>query len=240
MSSDATFVCDSDENSERGKKPAHHARDVFHAWMLEGAEYVQPLGMPKLAPVHADPCRLVAFSDAMSPDWHDFNCFVHFFEDDCKIGRFWSNPKRYMGKLGKFQGVVGLDYSVCWDFPTALKDYNYWRNSVCTYYMQGSLPCAVPQARCEDGNYESVLSCYPRHSTIAIGARSMVRDRDDRAVLVSSVRHIVDILEPENLLWYGSDQYGVADYPRSRGIPVHVYPAKGRGDLSHHAKADGR
>lgn len=32
----------------------------------------------------------------------------------------------------------------------------------------------------------------------------------------------------------GSDQYGVADYPRSKGIPVHLYPAKGRGSLCHH------
>ncbi|WP_297155123.1 hypothetical protein [uncultured Ellagibacter sp.] len=37
-----------------------------------------------------------------------------------------------------------------------------------------------------------------------------------------------------HLLWYGSDQYGVADHPRSKGIPVHVYPAKGRGSLCRH------
>lgn len=94
----------------------------------------------------------------------------------------------------------------------------------------------MPQARCEDGNYRIVLAGFPKHSTIAIGARSMVRDLNDRAVLKKSVEHIVDFLEPENLLWYGSDMYGVADYPRSKGIPVHVYPAKGRGNLSNHAK----
>ena len=233
MSSMETLAPEPGENPDRRKKPAHHARDVFHAWMLEGAEYAKPLGMPKLAPVHVDPGRLAAFSDAMDPKWRDFDCFVHFFEDDCRIERFWGNPKAYINKLGKFQGVVGLDYSVCWDFPVALKDYNHWRNSVCTYWLQQHLPYAVPQARCEDGDYESVLAGFPKHSTIAIGARSMVRDLADRAVLMKSVEHLVDFLEPENLLWYGSDQYGVADYPRSKGIPVHVYPAKGRGNLDH-------
>ena len=92
----------------------------------------------------------------------------------------------------------------------------------------------MPQARCEDGDYESVLAGFPKHSTIAIGACSMVRDRDGRVVLKKSVEHIVDLLEPTNLLWYGSDQHGVADYPRSKGIPVRVYPAKGRGNLDHH------
>ena len=48
-----------------------------------------------------------------------------------------------------------------------------------------------------------------------------------------SVERICDFLEPENLLWYGSDQYGVTEYPLSKGIPVHVYPGKGRGNLNH-------
>lgn len=218
------------------RKPPHHARDVFHAWMLEGAEYAGMLDMPKLAPAHADPQRIVAFSDAMDPAWSDFDCFVHFFEDDSKIERFWSNPRAYLSKLGKFQGVLGLDYSVCYDFPVALKDYNQWRNSVCTYWLQQHLPCAIPQARCEDGNYSAVLAGFPKHSTIAIGARSMAKDLGDRSALKRSVMHIVDFLEPERLLWYGSDMYGVADYPRAHGVPVHTYPAKGRGRLSHHSE----
>ena len=224
----------SNSRSEGKNKPPHHSRDVFHAWMLEDAEYAGPLDMPKLATVHADPENLVAFSDAMNPKWRDFDCFVHFFEDDCKIERFWHDPKKYIGKLSQFQGVIGLDYSVCWDFPVALKDYNYWRNSTCTYWLQQQLPCAIPQARCEEWNYMSVLAGFPKRSTIAIGARSMVRDKDDRAVLKQSVKHICDYLEPENLLWYGSDQYGVTEYPLSKGITVHVYPAKGRGELNHH------
>ncbi len=224
---------DQGQNSGKRKKPLHHSRDVFHAWMLDGAEYASPLGMPKLAPVFADPDRLVAFSDAMSPKWNDFDCFVHFFEDDCVIARFWNNPLAYLDKLSKFQGVIGLDYSVCWDFPPALKYYNHWRNSVCTYWMQQRFACAVPQARCEDADFQLVLAGFPKRSTIAIGARSMVRNPKDRAVLIKSVEHIVDFLEPRNILWYGSDQYGVADYPRSKGIPVHLYPGKGRGKLNH-------
>ena len=215
-------------------KPTRHARDVFHAWMLVGAEYAGALDMPKLARVHANPDKLVAFSDAMNPKWKDFDCFVHFFEDDSRIERFWSNPKAYIGKLRKFQGAIGLDYSVCYDFPAALKDYNHWRNSVCTYWLQKQLPCVVPQARCEGNNASSTLAGFPKRSTIAIGARSMVKNPNDRTMLKKSIKHIVDLLEPENLLWYGSDMYGVTDYPLSKGIPVHVYPAKGRGKLDHH------
>ena len=206
--------------------------------MLEGAAYAGPLDMPVLERMNAQPNKLIAFSDAMNSHWDDYDCWVHFFEDDCNIERFWNNPKAYIGKLSKFSGVLGLDYSVCWDFPVALKDYNHFRNSTCTYWMQHMGLNVIPQARCEDNDYEAVLAALPKNSAIAIGARSMVRDVRDREILVISVKHVVDYLEPANLIWYGSDLYGVTDYPRSKGIPVKVFRGKGRGHLSHHKQDD--
>lgn len=212
------------------KKPYRHGRDVFHAWMLEGATYAGPLDMPVLKPVQATPNHLVAFADAMSIKWTDFDCWVHFFDDDYRIECFWNNPKAYISKLSKFKGVIGLDYSVCWDFPVAEKYHNHFRNSTCTYWLQQQM-AAVPQARCEGYDGDEVLAGFPKHSSIAIGARSMVRNKKDREILKRSVRYVVDELEPTNLIWYGSNKYGVADYSLLKGIPVIFYPAKGRGKL---------
>ena len=50
-------------------------------------------------------------------------------------------------------------------------------------------------------------------------------------MFVSMVRIAVDELQPSAIVWYGADAYGTADYPRSLGIPVYVYPGKGRGSL---------
>ena len=117
-------------------------------------------------------------------------------ELDGLIGEFIKlRGELFTGGIVLIQGAIGLDYSVCYDFPVALKDYNHWRNSTCTYWLQRHLSSAVPQARCEDGNYRIVLAGFPKHSTIAIGARSMVRDLNDRAVLKKSVEHIVDFPE---------------------------------------------
>lgn len=38
-------------------------------------------------------------------------------------------------------------------------------------------------------------------------------------------------LRPTAIVYYGSDLYGVMDYPRSLSIPVWVYPGCGRGAL---------
>ena len=222
--------------SQQTSLSAHkrHSRDVFHSWMLVGAEYVGPLQMPKLAPIYACPNKVVAFSDAMRPEFNDYDRWVHFFEDDDILNRFWNNPRAYLKKLRKFQGVFGLDYSVGWNFPSPVKYYNHFRNSACTFWLQQQGIPTVPQARCEATDYVSVLAGFPRHSTLAIGARAMVRRTDDRKTLKTSVKLIVDYLEPTNLLWYGSTQYGVTDYPRSKEIPITVFPGKGRGELSHH------
>lgn len=221
-------------NKRDVNKPKHHSRDVFHAWMLDGADYAGPLDMPILSATQAKPNRLVAFSDAMSPHCQDFDCYVHFFEDDCVLERFWHNPTAYIAKLKKFKGAIGLDYSVCWDFPRAYKNWNHFRNNASTYWLQKEEMTVIPQARCEPGDYRSVLAGLPKHSAIAIGARSMVRRREDRAVLKESVRLVVDYLEPSFLVWYGSTMYGVIEYPISKGIPVYAYPGKGRGRLTSH------
>jgi hypothetical protein len=89
----------------------------------------------------------------------------------------------------------------------------------------------IPQARCEQDDFMDVLAGFPKRSTIAIGARSMVRDVKDRVVLKEAVKLVVDFLEPSHIVWYGSTQYGVADYLDEMGIPYTVYPGKGRGDL---------
>ena len=224
------------QSNKRGLRPKRHGRDVFHAWMLEGAGYAGPLDMPVLQATAQVPNRLVAFSDAMNSKWNDFDCWVHFFEDDKNIERFWSNPLAYVNKLKKFRGVIGLDYSVCWDFPIPKKIYNHFRNSTCTYWLQRQLDNVIPQARCEGSDGESVLAGFPRRSILAIGARSMVKDVKDREVLKKSVKYIVDNLDPLGLVWYGSSRYGVAEYPLSLGVPVYFFPGKGRGGLSHYSE----
>lgn len=220
--------------------PDRHARDVFHAWMVRDAVPAGPLDLPRLKPCQDIPNRLVAFSDAMKPGWKDFDCWVHFFEDDYQIERFWNNPSQYLPKLRKFAGVVGLDYSVGWNFPRAIKDYNHYRNDACTWWLSEQVPHTIPAPRCEWNDYWYVLAGYPKHSTTAIGARAMVRNAQDRQILTTSVHLIVDYLEPSHIVWYGSTAYGVTAYLDEKGIPYTVYPGKGRGYLSHHPAKDGR
>lgn len=191
-----------------------------------------------MQPCEEIPTSLIAFSDAVSSRCSNRRGFVHFYEDDANIERFWSNPRRYLPKLSQYDGVISPDYSVCYDFPNALKVNNTYRNLASGAWLQSQRLQVIPNVRCEPSNTRWSLPSLPHGSVIAFGARSSIKRVDDRLIFVAMVKAAVDELRPSAIVWYGSDAYGTADYPRSLGIPVHVLPGKGRGSLG--GGADGR
>lgn len=224
----AAVILSDDEGGK--KKRLTHARDVFHAWMLEDLDFSRPWDMPKLAAVDAHPSALVPFSVAMAGSWHDFGCFVHFFEDDFRFERIWNDPRKYLPKLSKFEGVIMPDFSTCFDFPKPLKMWNAYRNQLLGAWFQQNGLVTIPNARHQPG-CDWLIEPLPLHSVICICGRALTKDLTERRRFVRDVKTTVDFLEPTAIVYYGSDQYDVMAYPRSLGIPVWVYPGCDRGDL---------
>lgn len=127
--------------------------------------------------------------------------------------------------------MISPDYSVCYDFPNAIKVNNTYRNLASGAWLQTQGLRTIPNVRCEPLNTKWSLASLPHNSTIAFGARSSIKRVEDRAMFVSMIKSAVDELQPSSIIWYGSDAYGTAGYPRSLGIPVHIFPGKGRGSL---------
>ena len=217
-------------HSEKGKKRLTHKRDVFHAWMLDELDFSRPWDMPKLAAVDAHPKALVPFSVAMEDKFQDYECFVHFFEDDFRFERVWNDPRKYLSKLSKFDGVVMPDFSTCIDFPRPLKMWNAYRNQLLGAWFQKQGLTTLPNARHQPG-CDWLIEALPLHSVICICGRALTKDLTERKRFVRDVRTTVDFLEPTAIVYYGSDLYDVMAYPRSLGIPVWIYPGCGRGDL---------
>ena len=143
---------DDPASPEKDRSRYKHPRDTFHAFMVDGAELDPDYDMPLLRDDRFIPTALVPFSVAKRADWTNFDCAVHFCERDQDIEPFWNNPGRYIPKLMKFQGVIGLDYSTCVDFPLPLKEWNIYRNRACDFKLQDS---GVP--------YDPAPSGRPRH-----------------------------------------------------------------------------
>ena len=208
-----------------------HAKDVFHAWMVEGAAFMGDYDIPLISAVDACPERIVAFSDAMDAAKPDLAAFVHFFEDDFRFERLWNNPKVYLARLSSYGGVFMPDFSTCVDFPRAMKIWNTYRNFTIASWLQRESITVVPVLRCEPGSDEYSLAPIEKGGTAAVCLRSEVKRKDDRRRLERDFRHSVDYCQPKRILAYGSDPYGILDYARDKGIEVVRYPSKGRGRL---------
>lgn len=207
-----------------------HGRDVFHAWMLNDLEFSRPWDIPKLAPVNAHPTALVPFSVAMHKRWRDYNCFVHFFEDDFRFERLWNNPRKYLLKLSKFEGVIMPDFSTCIDFPRPHKIWNAYRNQLLGAWLQQQGLVVLPNARHQPG-CDWLIEGLPKRSVIAICGRGLTKNVVERRRFMRDVTTTINALSPSAVVYYGSDLYHVMDYPRSLGIPVWVYPGCNRGAL---------
>ena len=68
--------------------------DVFHAFLVEDADYDGVLELPVIKTSDLIPEKIIAFSKAMSRAWTDFDCYVHFYEHDKNFERLWNNPRR--------------------------------------------------------------------------------------------------------------------------------------------------
>ena len=213
------------------RKMRRHQRDVFHARIVDGASFVGTMDLPAMRTVSlagVGKIRLVSFSEAMKTTRTDYDAFVDFFEDDYQFERFWNDPFRYLSRLKLFAGVIEPDFSTCLDFPVALKAYNAYRNQALGSFLQRNGILCVPNVRCEP-ELPWMLDGTPRRSAIAIGARAAVKRPSDREALMRAVRFAVEVLEPTEMIWYGSTSYGIGDWLLSLGINVHVCPARVRG-----------
>lgn len=208
-----------------------HARDVFHAFLIEGATFSDEWEMPHLEPVASDsfpPKELVAFSRAQERHLPGQGKTVHFFEDDFRFERVWNNPKKYLPRLLEFDSIIMPDFSTCIDFPKPLKMWEAYRNLSLASWLQRQGAVVFPNARHQPG-CDWLIESLPRHSVIAISGRGLVRGIEERRRFVRDLRTTVDMLEPTGVVYYGSDTGNVLDYPRALGIPVRTFRGDRRG-----------
>ena len=224
------------KNNENGScnytsKP-RHARDTLKLFLLDEAKYSKEHELPMLHAVQLEehPVGLVPFSIAMQHHCKDFDCFVHFYEDDYLFLRIWNNPKRYLPKLKKFAGIIMPDFSVCIDFPKSLKMWSCYRNQALGAWFQRQGLICIPSARHEP-RCDFLLEALPKQSTIAICGRALTKNTLERRRFVRDIKTTIDVLKPSSIIYYGSNFYHVMDYPRSLKIPVWMYRGCGRGSL---------
>ena len=187
--------------------------DGCDAWLVEGARFDGLLEMPVIErPARmAVPANMVPFSKRGSVDSAS-RYAVCEYELDRNFAELLKNPAAYVKELRKFQAFVSPDASLYWDMPLATQIANKYLNHAIVYYIQRRGLYVIPNVRWGD---ERTYTCdflaeplaflgIERHSIVAIGSYGLVKTAEEKHHFKEGLSAMLDWLEPEVVLIYGS------------------------------------
>ena len=138
--------------------------------------------------------------------------FVVFYEYDNTFSNILQNPSRYTDDLKRFLGVVSLDNSLYVDSPLTVQIANTYRSRAIGYHFQKNGLYVVPNVRWGDERSytTSVLPekfaflGLPKHSIYSVGTYGCCKTAEERYHLRNGLISMIEDLEPEIILIYGS------------------------------------
>lgn len=178
-------------------------KDVFHAFLVEDAEFEGELEIPCIKEVDYIPNKFISFSRAIAEDNH--NQWVHFYEDDVRFERLWNRPNRYLPILKKFNGVITPDFSVYRDMPLIEQQWNIYRSRAIGHWLQKNEVPVITNVRWGDERTFE-LSCVgvPTNSIIAVGSHGCIKNVEDKKYFIDGLDYVVKRLAPKTLVVYGT------------------------------------
>jgi len=180
-----------------------YKKDVFHAWLVEDANFDGKWEMPSIPGVDCRPSKMVSFVEAISQK----NCFdgwVHFYLDDYKFERIWNRPKDYLRRLKKYEGVISPDFSLYRDMPLVMQTWNTYRNRAIGYWLSKNGIRVIPNVRWGDERtYEFCFDGLPQNSVVAVGTHGCVKRREDRGFFENGFLTMLERIHPAEVIVYG-------------------------------------
>ena len=193
--------------------------DVFKAFLVSDADYDGFLEIPRIQGGTYAPKRLLEFSKSLSST--NYECWVHFYEDDAAFERIWRNPRKYLPILKKFEGVICPDFSLYRDMPLVMQYWNIYRSRAIGSWLEHNGVRVIPNIRFGDERtYNECCFGVSKQGTIAIGTHGCLKNRIDRAFIRSGLSIVIKRLDPTIIVIYGAAPDELFDDFRRHGITI--------------------
>ena len=203
-----------------------HRIDVFKSWLVDGADFVGKYEIPRIEHTTAVPLSAIPFDKAIdkTDSTTKYDQWVHFYQEDERFERFWNNPKSYLERLKRFQGVISPDFSLYRDLPLSMQIFNVYRNHALAVWLQRNGVKVVSNAVWGDSrSYEFCFDGTPRHSTVATSTNGCLQDKLVRKLYIQGLSEMVKRLKPETIVVYSYMPSDIFEKYRSAGIRlVHI------------------
>lgn len=194
-------------------------KDVFHAFLVKNARFDGLYEIPCIKPTNKDPNTIIPFSKIGKET--DFNKWVCFYEDDEKINAFWNNPKKYLEKLKKFNGVISPDYSLYRDLPFSMQVNNTYQGKALGHWLQENGVEVIPNVRWGDErSYDLACMGVPKNSIIAVGTHGCIKEKEEKQWFIKGLDYVVKELKPKTIVVYGREPDYIFSLIKMYGIKV--------------------
>lgn len=194
-------------------------KDVFHAFLVENAQFDTDLEIPCITPENTLPERHISFSKAVMEK--DCDQWVHFYEDDTNFERLWNKPNKYLPILKKYKGVITPDFSLYRDMPLVMQQWNTYRSRAIGHWLQENGISVIANVRWGDERtYDLCCAGVPRKSTIAVGSHGCIKLVREREFFKHGLDYAVKKLKPKTIIVYGTTPDYIFDKYRKQGIEI--------------------
>lgn len=174
---------------------------MFNLHLVDAADCLGGV-WPPIRPSEAVPKRLTTFYPKTAKDNPDAYC--HFFIDDYRFERVWSNPERYVEVLKHYAGAIMPNFSTYHIMPLPMQWWNMYRNRMLAYYWQENGIDVVPLLQCGDPRtYDYAYEGLPIGGTHAVMNNGLVQDKENLFYFLEALEIALDAVKPDLLLVYG-------------------------------------
>lgn len=123
-------------------------KDVFKAFLVNESEFSDNLEFPIIKKTNLKALKAIPFDKALKTN--NFEQWVHFYIHDYMFERIWNNPKQYLNRLKKFDGVITPDFSLYRDMPLVMQMWNTYRGRSIGFWLQANGIPVIPNVRWGD------------------------------------------------------------------------------------------
>lgn len=176
--------------------------DVFHAFLVKNATYEGKEEIPCVKTSNLLPEKVLPFSKALSSK--TFDSWIHFYEADEKFERLWNNPKKYLPVIKKFKGVISPDYSLYYDMPLVMQEWNTYRGKALGHWFAENRVEVIPNVRWGDERTFNLATLgIEQGKTIAVGTHGCIKTIEGKRMFIRGFDYVLQALKPKTVIVYG-------------------------------------
>lgn len=193
--------------------------DIWRAFLVENAKFTDQWEFPIIQGTNLKVTEAIPFDKALKFD--EFHKWVHFYIHDEAFERIWNNPKQYLERLRKFQGVISPDFSLYRDMPLAMQIWNTYRNRSIGVWLQENHVPVIPNVRWSDErSYGFCFEGIEEGSTLAISTNGCIQGKKNRKYFTQGLKEMVSVLKPKTIINYSCTPDTIFKPYKEAGIEI--------------------